>query len=394
MFRKIFLPLAFSCFYFVSAAQNYVTLYEDCNYSGKKHYLEAGTYRLYQMKIDNDQLSCMQIPSGMRVTIYEDDNFEGKSKIFTSSISCLDGEWNDLASSIVVENTAYQPGYNQNDYVVFYADCYAHGYSQTLRPGTYSGSELGILKNNISSFTVYGNLRVRAYTTSDNASGYYQTFDATENCLSNNYNDKIRSLIVEYKPSGNYSGNYGNQYASFYTDCNYSGNSMRLLPGYYQGNKLGLFRYDISSVEVPSGLRVRVYLNENLSGSNYTLTDDNSCLNSTMNNRIGSFIVEETGYGNNNNYPPNNSQAVIIYEDDNYRGRSASLLPGTYSTMSQAGFFDNALSSLVVPSGYRVVLYEFENFGGKNYTITQSKPGFILSNWNDRTSSIIVYRDR
>jgi hypothetical protein len=113
-----------------------------------------------------------------------------------------------------------------------------------------------------------------------------------------------------------------------------------------------------------------------------------------MNNRIGSFIIEETGYGNNNNYPPNNSQAVIIYEDDNYRGRSASLLPGTYSTMAQAGFFDNALSSLTVPAGYRVVLYEFENFGGKSYTITQSKPGFILSNWNDKTSSIIVYRDR
>jgi hypothetical protein len=62
--------------------------------------------------------------------------------------------------------------------------------------------------------------------------------------------------------------------------------------------------------------------------------------------------------------------------------------------MAQAGFFDNALSSLTVPAGYRVVIYEFENFGGKSYTITQSKPGFILSNWNDKTSSIIVYRDR
>lgn len=394
MFRKILLPSVLTCLYFVSAAQNYVTLYEDCNYSGKKHYLEAGTYRLYQMKIDNDQLSCIQVPSGMRVTIYENDNFEGKSKTYTSSIACLEGEWNDLASSIVVENTNYQPGYNQNDYVVFYNNCYASGYSRTLHPGTYTGTDLGTLKNNISSFTIYGNLRVRAYTTSDNTTGYYQTFDATENCLSNNYNDKIRSLIVEYKPAGNYGGNSGSNFASFYTDCNYGGNSIRLLPGYYQGDKLGLFRYDISSVEVPSGLRVRVYLNENLSGSNYTLNQDNSCLNSTMNNRIGSFIIEETGYGNNNTYPPNSNNAVIIYEDANYRGRSASLLPGTYSTMTQAGFFDNALSSLMVPAGYRVVIYELENFGGKSYTITQSKSSFIISNWNDKTSSIIVYRDR
>jgi hypothetical protein len=62
--------------------------------------------------------------------------------------------------------------------------------------------------------------------------------------------------------------------------------------------------------------------------------------------------------------------------------------------MSQAGFPDNALSSLTVPAGFRVVLYEFENFGGKTYTITESKSGFIISGWNDKTSSIAVYRDR
>jgi hypothetical protein len=62
--------------------------------------------------------------------------------------------------------------------------------------------------------------------------------------------------------------------------------------------------------------------------------------------------------------------------------------------MTQLGFPDNALSSLKVPAGYRVVLYEFENFGGKTYTITNSKSGFSFSGWNDKTSSIAVYRDR
>jgi hypothetical protein len=44
MFRKILLRAIFSCLYFVSASQNYITLYEDCNYSGKKYNLEAGSY--------------------------------------------------------------------------------------------------------------------------------------------------------------------------------------------------------------------------------------------------------------------------------------------------------------------------------------------------------------
>src|SRR5580765_1441691 len=125
MSKKALLPVILSFFYITASAQNYVTLYEDCNYSGKKHYLEAGAYRLNEMKIDNDLLSCMVIPSGMKATIYEDDNFKGRSKTFYSSIACLDGDWNDKASSIVIENKNQynQPVNGQDDYVIFYSDC-------------------------------------------------------------------------------------------------------------------------------------------------------------------------------------------------------------------------------------------------------------------------------
>src|SRR5258705_10412878 len=117
MCKKIFFPAIFLFVYAVTSAQNnYVMLYEDCNYSGKSKFLEPGTYPMSQMKIDNDKLSCMQIPAGMKVTIYQDDNFRGRSKTYYNNISCLEGEWNDMASSIVVENQNYRPNYNQNDY--------------------------------------------------------------------------------------------------------------------------------------------------------------------------------------------------------------------------------------------------------------------------------------
>lgn len=384
-----------------SSAQNYVTLYESCNYLGKTYYLEPGNYRGYQMKVDNDRLSGFQVPAGMKITIYEHDDFKGKSKTFTYSVSCLDNEWNDMASSIVVESTL-PSGYNPNDYIVFYNDCYSKGYSRTLGPGTYNGSDLASLRENISSFAIFGNLRVKVYTGSDNASGYSYTFEQTQSCLGSSYNDKIRSLVIEYKPNtgGGYGGNYGggntNSRASFYTDCNYSGNSIHLGPGYYQGEKLGMFRYDISSIEVPSNLRVKVFINnEQLSGSSYTINENTSCLSYSMNDKIGSIVIEEKGYGGNyGNNPPGNNQQVIIYTDENYRGQSATVLPGTYSSMSALGFPDNALSSLQVPAGYRVVLYENENFTGKNYTVTDSKSKFYLSGWNDKVSSIAVYRDR
>lgn len=400
MHKKNFVTLAILLFSTILYSQNYITLHEDCNYGGKSYFLEAGTYRMYQMKIGNDKLSCMQIPYGFKVTIYENDDFYGKSKTYTANVACLEAEWNDMASSIVVENSNYQQG-NPSDYVVFYNDCYSKGFYRSLRPGTYTGSELGDLKNNISSFYIYGNLRVRAYTTNETASGYYNTFESTQSCLSNTYNDKISSLVIEYKPntgSGNNSGSFGSSgnFAAFYSECNYGGNAIRLLPGHYSGEKLGILKYSIESAQIPSNLQVKAYINnDNLYGESRIITGNTSCLDYNLKDRIGSLVIETKSgnYGGNTNNLPT-TDAVVIYTDGNYKGQSSYLLPGSYATMAQAGGFPpQALSSLHVPPGFKVIIYEYENFGGKSMTITDSRSGFSFTNWNDKASSIKVYRD-
>ena len=393
----------------LSAQNNYVTLHEDCNYSGKQSVLASGNYRTYQMKIGNDKLSSIQIPAGMKVTIYEHDKYEGKSKTFTGNIQCLDAEWNELASSVVVEDMYNKPGYDQNSYITFYNDCYNKGYSKSLKPGTYKGSALGLLKNNISSFIIYGNLKVKVYLNNEDLSGYNYTFNESTSCLSSTYNDKISSLVIEYNynqgynnnNNGNnnnrYTNNYGDNYVNIYSTCNYKGNSLRLAPGEYQGNKLGILKSTISSIKIPSNLQVKAYISSDyLSGNYYTISEDISCMTSTLNNKIRSLVIEEKKQASNYNYNQNPSinSRVTIYVDGNYKGQAVSLLPGTYSSMSQIGFPDNALSSLSLPEGFKVVLYEFENFGGKKYTINQSKSGFSFSGWNDKASSIAVYREQ
>ncbi len=376
------------------AAQNHVSLYDQCNYSGRKYNLEAGTYRLYQMKIGNDKLSSLQVPEGFRVTIYENDGFAGRSNVYTNSVNCLESDWRNMMSSVVVENLYASAGYGPNDFVTFYNDCYSRGYSQSLRPGSYTGSQLGALKNNLSSFVISGNLRVRLYINNENLSGYSTTYETNQACLPANSNDKVGSLVIDRNPNTTTPGHQGG-YVTMYSECSYGGNGLRLMPGYYPGDKLGILKKNISSIQVPQGLRVKAFINsENLSGQSYTITDDILCMESNMRNRIASLVIEETGYGNNNgNNPYPGAERVVIYVDEDYMGQSAALLPGTYSTMQQAGFPDNALSSLTVPAGYRVVIYEEEHFKGKNYTITASKTKFYLSGWSDKTSSIAVYKN-
>jgi len=409
MNKKFFFLIAFVCISILSTGQNYITLHDQCNYSGRQYTLEAGSYRTSMIKIDNDRLSSIQIPAGMKVTIFENDKFSGRSNTYSASVACLDPEWRNMASSMIVENTySNQPGAGQNDYVTFYNDCYSKGFSQSLKPGTYTGTQLGPLRYNISSFAIYGNLRIRAYLNNENMNGAAVTFDATTTCVPSVYNDKIGSLIIEYKSNSNNNPNYpgypnnnnngpaaDGTYATLFTDCNFNGNALRLMPGTYRGEMLGLLKYNAASIQLSSNLRARVYLdNESLSGSSYTINDDINCMNSNLRNRIGSLVIEERyGNENNNQYPPNSNDPVIIYADGNYKGQAVTLLPGTYSNMAQLNFPDKAVSSLKVPPGFKVVLYEYENFKGKSFTVTESRTGFSLTGWNDRTSSIAVYRN-
>lgn len=385
------------------SAQNYATLHEDCNFRGRTANLAPGTYRLYQMQIGNDKLSSFQLPAGYRLTIYENDYFGGRSRSYTGTVSCLDSAWDNLASSVVVENTGFQQT-NPNEYVVLYSDCYQRGFSRSFRPGIYQGADLGELKNAISSFSIFGNLRIRAYTTSDNASGFFTNFEKSETCLSRNFNDRISSLVVEYNPnaatgtgttSGNGAGPAGN-YAVFYTECNYRGNALSLLPGRYTGEELGMFRKNINSVQLASGLRIKVYESDNLTGISSGFLSGEECLSFNWRNRIGSVLVEaQSGFGNSGSQ--GNAvliSDVVIYSDAGYKGQAVTLLPGTYPNMRALNNFpDKALSSIQIPPGYRVILYDQENLRGKTYILTSSRSSFSLSNWNDRTSSIAVYRE-
>jgi hypothetical protein len=382
----------------VLAKAQQVGIFTGCNYGGQSVYLSAGRYYSYQMKIANDRLSSLQVPYGMKVTVYEHDNFEGRSKTYFSNTPCLESEWRNTASSIIIEFENGQQGQQtgQNDYVVLYTDCYQRGVSQTLRPGSYTGSQLGMLKYNISSFTISGNVRIKLYLNNEYASGNAITHDASVSCLMPNQNDKTGSLVIEYIQASQGNNNAGDDFATFYTQCNFGGNAVRLMPGNYSGARLGLFKNNIASIQVPSGLRVKAYSSENMFGSSSLLTEDAPCLDNNLLNRIASLVVEyRSGFGNTGNNQQGANEQVIIYADDNYRGQSATLLPGNYPTMAAAGNFpDKAISSLSVPQGYRVVLYELENFGGKSFTVTSSRSNFFLTRWNDKTSSIAVFKDR
>ncbi|MBB6110893.1 glycoside hydrolase family 18 [Mucilaginibacter lappiensis] len=86
---------------------------------------------------------------------------------------------------------------------------------------------------------------------------------------------------------------------------------------------------------------------------------------------------------------------VTFYQNTNYGGTVTSLIPkGTY-TLSQLqayGFVDNWASSVKVPSGWTVIMYINDNFGGTSWTRTANTPDFttLSPNANDKVTSVKI----
>lgn len=84
---------------------------------------------------------------------------------------------------------------------------------------------------------------------------------------------------------------------------------------------------------------------------------------------------------------PEAAEGVTLFEHANYQGSSVTLAPGSYK-MAQIALPNDSISSLKVPDGHRVFIYEHENFEGEQRFYTTDCD--FVGDFNDKTSSIVV----
>ena len=103
------------------------------------------------------------------------------------------------------------------------------------------------------------------------------------------------------------------------------------------------------------------------------------------------FKITKTGESSGLTYNADaGQQKATFYLDSDYRGTKVSLGVGKYdyNEMVGKGIKNDALSSVKVPDGYRVTLYNDAGFGGGAKVLLQDASS--LGNFNDKTSSIII----
>ncbi|MDR0540872.1 MAG: RICIN domain-containing protein, partial [Dysgonamonadaceae bacterium] len=91
--------------------------------------------------------------------------------------------------------------------------------------------------------------------------------------------------------------------------------------------------------------------------------------------------------------PQPTSGLVTAYDIENYTGYSATLKFGSYdsSALEKAGFGQQALKSLKITNGFKVILFSENNFTGDSIEVTANDPD--LGAWIDKTASLKVMAD-
>ncbi|BAF99972.1 MULTISPECIES: hypothetical protein [Microcystis] len=82
------------------------------------------------------------------------------------------------------------------------------------------------------------------------------------------------------------------------------------------------------------------------------------------------------------------SGKVVIYADGSYQGASQELAEGNYD-INDLTIGNDTLSSLKIPQGIKVTVYEHRGFSGRSKVFVEDTP-WVGDDFNDLTSSIKV----
>jgi hypothetical protein len=83
---------------------------------------------------------------------------------------------------------------------------------------------------------------------------------------------------------------------------------------------------------------------------------------------------------------------VTFYSDDQYRGTAVPLGPGEYTLaqLESSGLRNDAMTSLRVPQGWTVEVYQDDYFQGVKWLFTSDTPN-VYDAVNDQMSSVRIF---
>jgi len=161
--------------------------------------------------------------------------------------------------------------------------------------------------------------------------------------------------------------------ATIYEHGNYQGRSQVIGVGSYDMAELSIGNDTLSSLKVPDGLQVTLYEDANFKGRTKKFVSDTPWVGDDFNDLVSAVSVE---------------MVATIYSERIYQGKSQHVGVGMYN-IDDLTIGDDTLSSLKVPQGMMVTLFEHADFKGRLRVFTENTP-WVGGDFNDITSGIAV----
>jgi hypothetical protein len=183
-----------------------ICFYTDAYFQGTSFCMNAWDrpiYDLRQMGL-NDQISSIRIPYGVTVTVFQDINFQGQRRDYTSDVYNLSGDFNDIISSIYLQGSQPPPppppppGPGPDDQICFYTDAYFQGASfcRSRWDGPIDNLNKTGFNDRISSIRIPYGVTVTVF---ENSGFQGQRRDYTSDVynLAGDFNDTISSISIQ-----------------------------------------------------------------------------------------------------------------------------------------------------------------------------------------------------
>ena len=335
-------------------------IYRDTNYRGKSQELDEGLH--LSLAIGNDALSSLIVPDGYRVTLYSNADQSGDKMICVRDTPDVGGNVGDKISAVRVEKIDA----SQRRPIV-YSDANYTGWSQELAPGTYNGFSIG--NDRMSSILVPAGFRVELFA--DQYRTGKKLICVRDTPRFGAADDEITSAVVEKlsNPCPR---------PLVYTDAEYGGWSQELGDGDHASFGGG-GSDSISSVIIPPDYQVVFYEHAAFGGRRMHCRRDTPRLESA-NDSFTCARVRKFG--------ANEERLPIVYQDADFTGWSQELVLGGVQTLSIG---NDVVSSVIVPAGYRVTLYEDQGYGGRSVELFEDTGSLgKFGDFGDKTTSLRV----
>ncbi|MCX4241083.1 beta/gamma crystallin-related protein [Paraliomyxa miuraensis] len=355
-------------------------LFGGAGFCGPAKGLDEGNYTITgSSKRSNDKdkiylgfgVTSVWVSPGYQVTLYENKDFSGRSKVLTGDADNIGDDLDDNVSAVIVERV------DSTAPVVLYQHQGFVGKRQRLRVGRHDVSQLSSIGNDaVTSLCVAKGHRVTLFENSG-FTGRFKCFTGDVPFVGSDFNDTVSSLIIEKLEDA-----VPLSPVVLFQHQNFGGNSQRLEVGEYDVRQLSIGNDVVTSLRVLPGYEVTLYENAGFSGNSRTYSADTAYIGSDFNDKTSSVIVRRAQAAK----PP-----VIpaeLFSDTNFGGRKQTLAVGRYDH-HQLSIGNDTVSSLRVAPGYRVTLYEHGGFTGRTKAFT-GDASFVGGDFNDTTSGVVV----